>query len=83
MTQHVQAIYESGVLRPLAPLRLDEREVVSISVVNIEPRDKGDSANATLFDVFNEAGLIGCVKNAPADLSTNPKHMEGFGGSGN
>ena len=26
-------------------------------------------------------GLVGCVKDAPADLSTNKKHFEGFGAS--
>jgi len=24
-------------------------------------------------------GLLGCVTDAPSDLSTNPKYMEGFG----
>lgn len=24
-------------------------------------------------------GLVGCVKNAPADLATNPKYLDGFG----
>lgn len=33
----------------------------------------------TLFDRVERAGLIGCLKGAPADLSTNPKYMEGFG----
>ena len=36
----------------------------------------------TAFDVANRAGLIGCIKGSPrspSDLSTNPKHMEGFG----
>jgi hypothetical protein len=36
----------------------------------------------TAFDVADRAGLIGCIKGAPrspTDLSTNPKHMEGFG----
>jgi hypothetical protein len=40
--------------------------------------DAGDIA----FDVANRACLIGCIKGAPrspTDLSTNPKHMEGFG----
>lgn len=23
--------------------------------------------------------LVGCVKDAPADLSSNPKHMDGYG----
>ena len=30
---------------------------------------------------FTEAAgdLVGCVRGGPRDLSTNPKHMEGFG----
>lgn len=36
----------------------------------------------TAFDVLNRAGLIGCIKGSPrtpSDLSTNSRHMEGFG----
>ena len=36
----------------------------------------------TAFDRLEKAGLIGCLKGTPGtptDLSTNPKHMEGFG----
>ena len=33
----------------------------------------------TCYDVFKKAGLIGCYKGGPPDLSTNPKYMEGFG----
>jgi hypothetical protein len=39
-------------------------------------------AEETAYDVASRAGLIGCIKGAPrspTDLSTNPKHMEGFG----
>jgi hypothetical protein len=41
-----------------------------------------EAAEATAFDVMDRAGLVGCIKGAsrsPADLSTNPIHMEGFG----
>jgi len=31
------------------------------------------------LQLAKELGLIGCFKGLPADLSTNPKHMEGFG----
>jgi hypothetical protein len=30
-------------------------------------------------DLAERLGLIGSAKGLPADLSTNPKHMEGFG----
>ena len=33
------------------------------------------------YELAEEAGLIGCVRKAPKDLSTNPKHFEGFGKS--
>jgi len=33
----------------------------------------------TLYDRAKRADLIGCLKGAPEDLSTNPKYMEGFG----
>ena len=33
------------------------------------------------YDLAKRLGLVGCVKNAPSDLSTNPKYMEGFGKS--
>jgi hypothetical protein len=42
----------------------------------------GHDAEETAFDVASKAGLIGCIKGAPrspTDLSTYPKHMEGFG----
>ena len=44
--------------------------------------DGQDADGETAFDVASRAGLIGCIKGAPrspTDLSTNPKHMEGFG----
>ena len=33
------------------------------------------------YDVARRAGVIGIVRDAPADLSTNPKYFEGFGAS--
>lgn len=32
----------------------------------------------SVYDVFNEAGLIGAFK-GPKDLATNKKYMKGFG----
>jgi metal-responsive CopG/Arc/MetJ family transcriptional regulator len=31
------------------------------------------------YDLAEKAGLIGCAKNLPKDLSVNPRHMDGFG----
>lgn len=37
------------------------------------------SASSSAYDLAKRAGLIGCVRVGPSDLSTNPKHFEGFG----
>lgn len=42
-----------------------------------EPAKNGES----LYERTQRAGLIGCIKNGPPDLSSNPKYMEGFGES--
>jgi predicted transcriptional regulator len=31
------------------------------------------------LELAQRAGLLGCAKGLPADLSTNPEYMEGFG----
>jgi predicted DNA-binding protein len=31
------------------------------------------------YDLARDAGLIGCVRGAPRDLSTHRKHFDGFG----
>ncbi len=33
----------------------------------------------TALDLARDIGLIGCARDLPADLSTNPQHFEGFG----
>ncbi len=33
----------------------------------------------TCLDIAKRLGILGSAKGLPADLSTNPKHMEGFG----
>lgn len=82
MIQHVHAIYEHGVLKPLGPLDLDDKEVVSLSIEKSAPADESISEDGpTLYELLDKAGLIGCVKDAPPDLSTNPKYMEDFGKS--
>lgn len=35
--------------------------------------------SASAYDLAKAAGLIGCLRGAPADLSVNRKHLEGFG----
>jgi hypothetical protein len=35
----------------------------------------------TAYDLASKAGLIGTVKEESRDLSTNPRHFDGFGES--
>ena len=81
MIQHVHAIYDHGVLRPLAPLNLQDKDEVVLTVEKAEP-DGAESLNTSLFDILANTGLIGSIKDAPVDLSSNPEHMKGFGTSG-
>ena len=39
MNQSIQAIYENGILRPLAPLDLPENSVVEIDVRDVSKKD--------------------------------------------
>jgi Ribbon-helix-helix protein, copG family len=35
----------------------------------------------TAYELFLEAGLIGCAQGAPKDLATNKRYFKGFGKS--
>jgi len=37
------------------------------------------SDERSAYDLAEEAGLIGCVRRAPKDLSTSRRHFENFG----
>ena len=76
MTQQVNAIYDHGVFKPLGPLDLNDQELVLLSVQKVNPEvGEVNNLEPTLFEVLDEVGLIGCVKDAPADLSSNPRRM--------
>ena len=53
--------------------KLEQRQAVNANGV---PPDR------TLGDAFNERGMVGSIKDAPPDWSSNPKYMEGFGNNG-
>ena len=41
--------------------------------------NRPEQSGETLFEALSRSGSLGCIKDGPADLSTNPKNMEGFG----
>jgi hypothetical protein len=49
--------------------------------VSVEQRLAGEDDEITAYERFKKAGLIGVVRRASKDLSTNSKHFDGFGGS--
>jgi predicted DNA-binding protein len=55
-----------------------ESELVRESV---EQQLAGGDHAMTAYERFKKAGLIGVVRRASKDLSTNPKHFDGFGRS--
>jgi len=55
MTETVIAVYENGVLRPLRPLKLRERQTVRLQIVPEEPTDSEDE---TAIRMLVEAGTL-------------------------
>ena len=47
----------------------------------VEMQLAAEESALTAYDHAKRAGLIGAAKGKVRDLSTNPKHFEGFGGS--
>jgi predicted DNA-binding protein len=47
----------------------------------VERQLAAEEGSLTAYDHTKKAGLIGAVKGTIRDLSTNPKHFDGFGGS--
>ncbi len=55
MNEHIQAIYENGVLRPLEPIDLEENTIVEIDVRDM-PRNKLDREEwVKVFDEWTES----------------------------
>jgi len=54
MNQHIQAIYENGILRPLAPLDLPEQSIVEIDVRDITGNKEKELTNAEKIKIFYE-----------------------------
>ena len=42
----------------------------------------GVQAGRSLLDGFKERGMVGSIKDAPPDWSSNPQYMKGFGQDG-
>ena len=47
----------------------------------VERQFSTEDEELTAYDRAKKAGLIGAVRGASRDLSTNPRHFKGFGAS--
>jgi hypothetical protein len=65
-----------GVRRIVLATGRSESEIVRAA---LEDYCRQHGEQPTCFDLAASAGILGCGT-GPADLSTNPQHMEGFGG---
>jgi len=63
MTTLIPAVYEGGVLRPLEPLNLGERERVYMLLLPDDPLKVAEAQRAAL------AGLIGIAESQGTDVS--------------
>jgi hypothetical protein len=45
----------------------------------VESQNGGQSNSESFLSRLARSGLVGCLTGGPADLSSNPAHMEGFG----
>lgn len=57
------------------------QDVLEDALASLDRRAQSTNgaATETVHAAMTRLGLLGCVGDAPADLSTNPRHMEGFG----
>jgi hypothetical protein len=57
-------------------------QIVQEALVRTLPPPAPDlSEGKSLYDAMVEAGALGCISTGIRDLSTNPRHMEGYGRS--
>jgi hypothetical protein len=51
-----------------------------VEVRGTSARPRKNQRATTALDAMRRVGLLGRLRRAPKDLSTNPEHMSGFGG---
>jgi hypothetical protein len=54
----------------------------ALTAFECQSRPSNGAPSETVHAAMVRLGLLGCVMDGPADLSTNPNYMEGFGSSG-
>lgn len=55
------------------------RDALRMRTKNDAPPKAEERPEQSCYDLAVKAGIVGMVNGGPADLSTNPKHLAGFG----
>ena len=75
-----QGTVRNGIIILPNGVQLPEGSPVRVELISKTPPETSGQREWSLFHVLEERGILGCF-DGPTDLSTNPKHMEGFGES--
>ena len=67
-----------NILKQARSLSADEQQKLIQELARSAAQPNGTDQRS-LYDALKARGLIGFMTDGPGDLSTNPKHMEGFG----
>lgn len=85
MSEVITAVYEKGVLRPLHPLNLREKQTVYIQVLPAEPVDEAEEAaqpnlKPQVWAALNSTGLV-TLPNPTTPMQARNRHTPiGAGG---
>lgn len=58
---------------------LDFIEFLETRHTQSSPSASHADAPASCLELAQNDGLVGCLQDAPADLSTNPRHLQDYG----
>ena len=72
MTETITAIYENGVLRPLKPLRLKEKQRVEVRLLDMAQEDLIDEREEAL-GILQAAGLVEVWPDVPDEDPVSPE----------
>jgi hypothetical protein len=76
LSVRIEPRLQSDLRRRAALAQKSESEVVREALATyLATTPEGASA----YDLALQAGIIGCARAGPRDLSTNPEHFKGFG----
>ncbi len=59
--------------------RTEREELIDKLEQHQVPANNGTPSDQSLLDAFQKRGMIGSIKDAPPDWSSNPKYLDGFG----